>query len=192
MSCQTFGHSDCEDNSPGDSRLSKRRRIALACIDCRRRKLKCDHIFPACTRYQKRGHAASCTYDPDVVETIDAPALAEKASPAASPTSFIRHHALDTDDSAVASLRARIYRLENRINGIENIFQAPQRQYGSHRSTDSARRPKRYASIMTGREDPERKMFQGKGFNTQFYGASHPTSYLSYVRDLQDLLDLER
>ena len=43
---------------------SKRRRIALSCINCRRRKVKCDRITPACIRCQKGGIADQCLYVP--------------------------------------------------------------------------------------------------------------------------------
>jgi len=41
---------------------TKRRRIALSCVDCRRRKVKCDRTYPACIRCQNGGQADSCNY----------------------------------------------------------------------------------------------------------------------------------
>ena len=40
----------------------KRRRIALSCVDCRRRKVKCDRNFPICIRCQKGGYGDKCLY----------------------------------------------------------------------------------------------------------------------------------
>lgn len=40
----------------------KRRRIALSCVDCRRRKVKCDRTFPSCVRCQKGGYGDKCLY----------------------------------------------------------------------------------------------------------------------------------
>ncbi|KAH8724825.1 hypothetical protein GQ44DRAFT_750068 [Phaeosphaeriaceae sp. PMI808] len=42
----------------------RRQRAILSCTDCRRRKLKCDRLFP-CNRCTKRGIAASCAYGPE-------------------------------------------------------------------------------------------------------------------------------
>ena len=200
MSGEGFGSNDPADNSPDGSRSSKRRRIALACLDCRRRKLKCDRNFPACTRCQRSGHPAECIYDPEAIETIAGDSSAERVQsngqpssngqemmgaprPVASPTSFVHHHALDTDDSAVTGLRAHIYRLENRIVGLEKAAHAPHPYYGFHKGAlDSGRRAKHHASNVTRAEDTESMMFRGKSFKTQFYGASHHTSYLTHVR----------
>lgn len=48
------------------SSSGKRRRTALSCHDCRRRKLQCDRAYPACSRCVKGGYAGSCTYDTSV------------------------------------------------------------------------------------------------------------------------------
>lgn len=40
----------------------KRRRIALSCVDCRRRKVKCDRTYPQCIRCQKGGYGDKCVY----------------------------------------------------------------------------------------------------------------------------------
>lgn len=40
----------------------KRRRIALSCVDCRRRKVKCDRTYPQCVRCQKGGYGDKCVY----------------------------------------------------------------------------------------------------------------------------------
>lgn len=42
----------------------KRRRIALSCVDCRRRKVKCDRTLPFCVRCQKGGYGEKCVYIP--------------------------------------------------------------------------------------------------------------------------------
>lgn len=191
------------DASPEETQSSKRRRIALACLDCRRRKLKCDRNFPACSRCQKSGNAASCIYDPDAVEAIAISASAERnrtngtfinghgevdngsaSKTGTSPSSFVHHHALDTDESAVAGLRAHIYRLENRVIGLEKITNDPQHRYGtlagSRARVSQTRAPFPEKSVP---EDSEKELmlFRGKSFKTQFYGVSHHTSYLSCV-----------
>lgn len=42
----------------------KRRRLALSCVDCRRRKVKCDRTYPSCIRCQKGGYGDKCVYVP--------------------------------------------------------------------------------------------------------------------------------
>ena len=41
---------------------SKRRRLALSCVDCRRRKVKCGRELPTCVRCIKGGNADNCQY----------------------------------------------------------------------------------------------------------------------------------
>lgn len=50
------------DSALMDPPPRKRRRAALSCLDCKRRKLKCDRTYP-CSRCQKRGHPQTCTYE---------------------------------------------------------------------------------------------------------------------------------
>lgn len=192
------GQNEPQPSSPNDARSSKRRRIALACLDCRRRKLRCDRIYPACTRCQKGGHASSCTYDAGAVETNVADGSNQKPQLStngyqeserlgvsrnmASPASFVHQYALDTDESALAGLRAHIYRLENRIVGLEKAAHAPQ-EHPRPRFIDKDcihRSDSRDAGIAE-RQEKELMMFRGKSFKTQFYGASHHFSYLSLV-----------
>ena len=201
MSNHESGPTDHPETSPEAAQASKRRRIALACLDCRRRKLKCDRLFPACTRCQKSGHASSCIYDPDAVESIAVSASAEKprtpglhlngqrdgenvgsAKNGASPSSFVHHHALDFDDSAIAGLKAHIYRLENRIIGLEKLTNDPEHRYGLFATAAPLRPSKIRALDQSSSEEKDLMMFRGKGFKTLFFGASHSTSYLSYVR----------
>ena len=40
----------------------KRRRLALSCVACRRRKVKCGREMPSCVRCVRGGHGDSCTY----------------------------------------------------------------------------------------------------------------------------------
>ena len=200
MSNYESGPNDHAEASPEDQHSTKRRRIALACLDCRRRKLKCDRLFPACTRCQKGGNAASCIYDPDAVESIAVSASAEKgrtnglatnrqrdlenggsSKTGASPTSFAHHHALDTDESAITGLKAHIYRLENRIIGLEKLANDPQHRYGLNSFVGALRPSKHSVLDSSSSEDKDLMMFRGKSFKTQFFGASHDTSYLSYV-----------
>lgn len=48
----------------------KRKRLALSCVDCRKRKVKCDRTYPWCLRCQRGGYGDKCTY---VSDTSKAP-----------------------------------------------------------------------------------------------------------------------
>ncbi|KAJ9656321.1 hypothetical protein H2198_005004 [Neophaeococcomyces mojaviensis] len=51
----------------------KRRRIALSCVDCRRRKVKCDRTYPSCVRCQKGGYGDKCVYVTHTGEAFPTP-----------------------------------------------------------------------------------------------------------------------
>ncbi len=194
-------HSPQDDTQPS----SKRRRIALACLDCRRRKLKCDRLFPACTRCQRGGHSDTCTYDADAIEMVASPASMEKIRTApmhrenaipdvnqlpkqpATPNSFVQHHGFDTDNSSIGRLQTHIYQLENRLIGLERIL------HGSRHWPEKSRRvdPTKDAHLNALRDpDPdveELMMFRGSSFKTQFYGATHHTSSLSHVGSINSI-----
>lgn len=186
-------------DSPDEARASKRRRIALACLDCRRRKLKCDRAFPACTRCRKGGKTASCIYDPDALEAIVGPSAEQgnvngghidgryeagshvnRRNPG-SPSSFIHHHALDRDESAVTALRAHIYRLETRLISLEKTINDPYQPHYPSRRGEFVPHSRQNASKDPDAKVAEAMMFRGKSFKTQFYGASHHTSQILHV-----------
>ena len=192
-STQESNHSEHSPQHHDGPLSSKRRRIALACLDCRRRKLKCDRTYPACTRCQKRGHAASCTYDPDAIEVVstgelqrtndtrDAIAVTNGSKALATPISFVHHHQLDTDDSTIGRLQLHIHQLENRVIGLERVTNGGRQCLGDIPSRATSGRGVD-GSTESEPEDKELMMFRGKNFKTSFYGTSHHTSYLSHVR----------
>lgn len=190
-----------EERSPHDETpASKRRRIAFSCLDCRRRKLKCDRLFPSCTRCQKGGHPESCTYDNEAVELATTQSSGEKNRTRDFPTanghgaprtiprlpSVARSFAADEGEEAYPrphseDTTTRLYAQEERIRQLEC------RIIGLEKATHGARIPEltqAELSIHSNRmaaADKETMIFRGKHFKTQFYGASHHTSYLSHV-----------
>lgn len=48
---------------PENPRPHKKRKT-LSCFPCRDRKMKCDRVYPVCTRCRKTGRPELCTYDP--------------------------------------------------------------------------------------------------------------------------------
>ena len=192
------------EEPPGhdDTPAAKRRRIAFSCFDCRRRKLKCDRLFPSCTRCQKGGHPESCTYDSEAVETATTQFIGDRNRTHASSTenghgssravprlpSVARSFAADERQEGYPRTHsedtiARLYAQEERIRQLEC------RIVGLEKATHGARSPghtqaaeSNLHSTPRALVDNEAMIFRGKNFKTQFYGASHPTSYLSHVR----------
>ena len=190
-----------EEPSPqNETPASKRRRIAFSCLDCRRRKLKCDRLFPSCTRCQKGGHPETCSYDTEAVESAltqssgernqtrdfsiangygvprtvpRLPSVARSFAADEGPERFPKAYPEDTT--------ARLYAQEERIRQLEH------RIVGLERATHGARSPAltqaelKAPSDSRAAVDKETMIFRGKNFKTQFYGASHHTSYLSHV-----------
>lgn len=194
-----------EESAPHDETpASKRRRIAFSCLACRRRKLKCDRIFPHCGRCQKGGQPNACTYDTEAVDTLNqstgngnsnsrdfsngGPPRAIARLP-----SVARSFAADEGDeppprsqpdttAGLYSQDERIRQLENRIIGLETRASGSRSHWPrSTRSPELTRPEKDSRSDMRAVAEKETMIFRGKHFKTQFYGASHHTSYLSHV-----------
>ena len=47
---------------PANTEQKRKRRI-FSCSECRRKKLRCDRVYPSCGRCQESSHATSCVYD---------------------------------------------------------------------------------------------------------------------------------
>ena len=130
----TVNDASAGQNEPAST--SKRRRIALACRDCRRRKLGCDRSYPACGRCQKSGCATSCTYDPDALEAVSSSSvekmpinpsvISTEAGNKFTPINGLVHHRApyqsDTGDGPSNTMQLQITRLENRITGLEKTI----------------------------------------------------------------------
>ena len=191
-----------EEPSPHDETSApKRRRIAFSCLDCRRRKLRCDRLYPACSRCQRAGHPQSCNYDSEAVEfalthfseernrTRDISRANHHATPTTGPRlpSVARSFAADecgegyprsqSEDTKarLCAQEERIRQLEYRIIGLEKIT------HGTRSPERTQAEPRSYANPKVA-VDKEAMTFRGKSFKTQFHGASHHTSCLFHVR----------
>lgn len=159
------------DDSP-EKRASKKRKV-LSCYACRNRKMKCDRVYPVCGRCQKTGRANQCTYDPRLLEesNINDDRHAEGVNesivlgevraidPACAPTS-------------AESLQWKIRIQERRIEMLEQKLAAK----------DSSRVLSQYEDVSP--EEPELKedlMYRGKGFKSQFHGATSIMSMIARV-----------
>ena len=179
----------------------KRRRIAFSCLDCRRRKLRCDRVFPSCSRCQKGGHPESCTYDSEAVESAltQSSEVGNRARDFSTTNDYGLPRTVPRPPSVVGSLptderegrcprtqsedtTARLYAQEERIRQLE--YRIIGLEKATHGTTSPERNQAELGLYSNPRAavDKEAMIFRGKSFKTQFYGASHPTSYLSYVR----------
>ena len=176
----------------------KRKRDVLSCLDCRRRKLKCDRGFPACSRCVKGSVAALCTYksfhgatggqqdELDVSADEDGRpqqkarghfgvGLNELAREVGSPGNFMHSaSALSAQSNVIKSLESRLATLEKVLSqtSTSKIF----RPEGAHAVTTPI--PK---SEPHGTGEAETHRFKGRGLRTQFYGPSNATSLLAHV-----------
>lgn len=171
----------------------KRKRDVLSCLDCRRRKMKCDRALPACGRCQKGGIADSCTYrslvnGDDQGSGGDRPVELKVGQSKRPRLSYYgqelnksphtnqqdelpsRAPALSTQETTVKKLEARLAELE-RVVGRYGTAREPVKEHGASATPAGAR-------------EPETFFFKGKGFKTQFYGATLPLNQLAHVGSL--------
>lgn len=181
----------------------KRKRAILSCTDCRRRKLKCDRGFPACSRCQKVGTTATCTYDSVCQDLTPAnddeahvaeqqeqlrdlrrhqanhyPTLIQQNTPVTEV-----HKGMPDVESLLYSQAVAINRLQNKVASLEAA--AIQSQRGESQNTLNKIEDIKsigYFENRSGFNAPETALFKGKGVQTQFYGASNPVSMLAHVR----------
>lgn len=122
----------------------KRRRKALSCYDCRRRKLRCDREYPSCSRCRKAGQAHSCIYESgslghedsgggdklDVEDTLSAAAVDTGAGEptltpkpivqlSREPTNVMGKPLVDASSSKLVQQARRIAQLESRLATLE-------------------------------------------------------------------------
>ena len=196
---------------------TKRRRIALSCVDCRRRKVKCDRTLPSCLRCRKSGVADKCKYVPYEGlddESLENPNGSHKRSREDSPGSWVEEaddyariassgpnpmtttvpHSQSNKRSTQADM---VTRLEQKIADLESRIEDSKGSALSHHYT-ALPTP---ASTGMVEQSPcanlahiEQILLRGKSFKTQYYGPSHYASILLNFDDLsqfvQDIMAL--
>jgi len=172
--------------------------------------LKCDRLYPSCSRCQKGGRPEACTYDTEAVESGLPQSSVDRTHGVRDPSlggsngltrtfprlpSVARSFAADegTDvcprqqpsEDAPSRLHAqeeRIRQLEHRIIGLEKATHGSRPQWPRPaRSPELTQAELKPASEQRDAAMKETMIFRGKNFKTQFYGASYHTSYLSHV-----------
>ncbi|KAK4569925.1 hypothetical protein LTR86_002895 [Recurvomyces mirabilis] len=166
----------------------KRRRKVLSCYDCRRRKLQCDRVMPACGRCTKAGQASNCLYLDEPGEgSIDAgpnngPSDSHLSRPTQAPSTVASSDAL-----------ARLEFQEKRIKQLEAALP----QSGYTQSLDPLQRmratklpPTPESVIGRGDQaagnvvDRETMMLRGGSFKTHFHGITHTGSLIALIPEL--------
>jgi hypothetical protein len=166
---------------------SRRKRKALSCFDCRRRKLGCDREYPSCGRCRKAGQGSSCSYDKRSLQSRHT----EPSGPSSS------KHCKNTpqapsdwsSSTPVAHVR-QINRIESRPSTLEASQNAGTWQLlgrSSSATKTNERRPAIKADTETFLASPgelmsnETVIFRGENFRTHYYGGSNPTSLIAHV-----------
>jgi len=176
----------------------KRERHVLSCLDCRRRKVKCDRQFPVCGRCEKGGNAGTCTYksrwaaigeiegDEFEVDQGRNDERAEKQMRLSlggngngnAPILNENESLAEAHLSTISTHETTIKRLESRLADLERMVaqgaSSTPRELPVERASEAVD-----IAVARGKET---SLFKGRGFRTQFYGASSPTSLLAHVR----------
>ncbi|KAK8159870.1 hypothetical protein IWX90DRAFT_313733 [Phyllosticta citrichinensis] len=188
-----------EDRDDGAATVRKRRRIALSCYDCRRRKLRCDREYPACGRCRKGGHAETCSYDsraqpsgPREAQALSAGSedehnLSPSNSNAVNRTLSDGHprnqNANATDLLAfqrqkISELESRLAQLEGKANQPTAAFGDPVQHAGDELLWPSGTHGHRKPAGTTTAEESETMLLRGKAFKTAYFGRSNITSVI--------------
>lgn len=175
------------DTGAGSER--KRRRKVLSCYDCRRRKLQCDRVMPACGRCVKAGQAASCLYLDDAADTPVRPARPETGMRRGPFDGHYSRPIHSVDHSG--DLLGRLEFQDSRIKQLESALaqaSAATEHSAVHRLKASALpiTPESVQGHDAGASvtDRETMLLRGKSFKTQFHGTSHPGALLAHMPEL--------
>lgn len=174
--------------------LQKRRRKALSCYECRRRKVKCDRGAPSCNRCKETGQDVSCSY------TLDPPVYGINEDPAESADEQMIDHGrrpnitgptANTSDEILSILKQqarKIAQLEDKLarsdkppsrewKGLEQFVAGPRLSMAEN----SMSRMQIDIQEQEHKEPETIPVRGGRGFETKFYGASNSTSLISHV-----------
>lgn len=203
---QNTPNSSRRSNTPEEAttEVRKRRRIALSCYDCRRRKLRCDREYPACGRCRKGGHADTCSYDsraeppagarnghqPVAESDDDRAAILSPTSSNTVPRAPVvpdaaRHGSRDSAD-LLSVQRKKIAELETRLAQLEGKAKEPfSNGQAIQHAGDELLWPNPTSSNRRGAEEEESEtmLLRGKAFKTAYFGRSNITSVvITHVR----------
>lgn len=182
----------------------KRRRKALSCYACRRRKLKCDRGVPACGRCRKGGIAESCSYNefpllPDEERSVllhNSAYTLHSPPPARAPVPqnhSVRGPGLEHPTVDQASPETRVISLAAPQNaGSWQLLGASSSATGINEERPSIRSnvADNNGSHDDGIGPPgsggdrlrvQTTILRGENFKTHYYGSTNPISLISHV-----------
>ena len=153
-----------DDSTSGDR---KRRRKVLSCYDCRRRKLHCDRVLPACGRCKKAG--SICSYSEHATEI---PANDTNQSSVVGHDPFAQlHQSSEEVSQTVKRQNLRIQQLEAAL---------ARRSYSAPLTPVYAQQHESNVKI----NDRETMLMRGKSFKTQFSGTTHHLATIAHIPEL--------
>lgn len=176
---------------------NKRRRLALSCVTCRRRKVKCGREEPKCVRCEKGG--TECLYVPYEEDLEGTPLEKRRTSwsedaenwndAAAKAAELQRSRASGEVLKKRSSEHTEIDRLERKIADLEARTRVTEaRPVAPHPpmipgypTPSSIAFPEGGKATMY---DLEQMLLRGKSFKTQYFGPTHPASILTQFGDL--------
>jgi hypothetical protein len=178
----------------------KRRRLALSCVACRQRKVKCDRTYPTCVRCQKGG--VNCDYVAYTNATLPTPSdQSPHLRREGSATSW-------TDEASVWHQKAKDHQTaqshEDHRNSMnagasraqpKSLQQLQDRVHGLERQIRTAGYRSAYPGFVDGTgyataqangidKEAERGLLRGKSFKTQYFGPSNGASLLLQFEEL--------
>ncbi|EXJ91218.1 hypothetical protein A1O1_04328 [Capronia coronata CBS 617.96] len=186
----------------------KRRRLALSCVACRRRKVKCDRTFPTCVRCQKG--SINCDYVTYTSQQNTAFPTPSEESPQLERTGSVDSWAEEAnewhersrqhenprpqEDKSVPPAPAPVSRpptrtlqeLQERISSIETYVKVAGSRPVSSETHLRTRRVGAHEDSpdKDAPQNHDRALLRGKGFKTQYFGPSHAASLLLQFEEL--------
>lgn len=186
---------------------TKRKRLALSCVDCRRRKVKCDRTYPVCVRCQKGGNADNCLYVSHTGEEPGLPTPSDDSSEQHGPTPQV---ATNGEPYVLAALREMSPHLEVQSRPITEgstskdtgrtdqrasyyAKSAPRETYPRNPSFKPSDGPNAGLDDVLGPGYNGRKVYtsdfgkvmvRGSSFSTHYYGPSFAISMLLQFEEL--------
>lgn len=174
--------------SPEGDRESerKRRRKVLSCYDCRRRKLQCDRVLPACGRCTKAGQASNCLYLEDAADApVRDPIVETSTSLSGKLPPFYGHASRPI--GATAPSGDLLGRLEFQDGRIKQLEAALAKALGRPAKIGLPPSPESLAGgeVVAPVRDRETTLLRGRSFRTQFHGKTHPGALIARIPELR-------
>lgn len=152
----------------------KRKRKTYSCLDCRRRKLKCDREHP-CSRCVKEAHPQSCIFRDGHNSEADEDDGACRQYPVHK-VEISGKRTTPLDETPATS--HGMFPIDQTVGFQRKItlLEAKLAKYEAGNQTQEVE-----TSVLSRPQDKETRFFKGRSFRTQFYGPTNPTSLFAHV-----------